>query len=45
MHAGIVFDRLDGNNIEYTIRLRQPSESWGTAGRGVITQLGSRTSK
>lgn len=44
-YAGIVFDQLEGKSIEYTLRLTQPSDSWGTAGRGNTAQLGPRTSK
>jgi hypothetical protein len=44
--AGVVFDRLDGRSIEYTVRMRQPSSgSWDTGSRGITTQLGPRISK
>ena len=44
--TGVIFDQLDDRSIEYTIRLRQPSnDSWDTGSRGSTTQLGPRTSK
>ena len=45
-NVGVVFNRLDDGNIEYTLRLRPPSnDSWDTGSRGSTTQLGARTSK
>ena len=46
LYTGVVFDQLDDGNIEYTLRLRQPSNgSWDTDSRGSTIQLGPRTSK